>query len=1133
MSDDEPASEIDRLLDQLFERERDHRAALEEICEAHPEHAEELRKRVARLEAHGVLEPSARPATFPRVGDRFGPWRLNGVLGRGAMGLVFDATRDGEDGEPVALKLILPTLEEVGRERFEREALSLQSIDHPNVCRLIEFGDIDGTPWIAMERIDGPSLADRIFEARGDLADVATAEDVARMGAKLARGLAASHEHGVVHRDVKPANVLLRGGEEPVLIDFGLARLLERDRITESRRPIGTPAYMAPEQVRGADVDARSDVYSLGAVLFELLTLRPPFDSASREDLFRRILSDDVESPRRRNPSIPKPLVHIVWKCLEKDPRRRYASGEPLAEDLDRFLAGRSVVARPPSPLRLAARRVRRHPVGVLGAVAVGLAFALLLAIAQNDRLVREAYAGSLLAGLYSERYGDAEALGVAADAFTRYPSLQTRSQFYRLLVERRVTSSWTTDGSSWLHAAPSPDGTTLAIAAAPDQPEPFAWVEEDGVGECPFDRVVVAQGGHVEWDSSGERVAVLASKRGVRVLDVTGALTSTDYRLPRDTETRSYLRPARCMAFDAAGDLWVGTEKGGLSRLKDGQVDSWEVFPSRADVLAVASDGPWLVVASRKGEVAVVDGSGEVVARPIDASVLADAGIEDDNCDRLVLDVARRRLVVARGIDRNTRAFDCRLEAWSLPAGDALLQDAGELVAEPTDLQDRSVDLCVFDADGRTGHAAITRTGMLWTGDERGATPMRTGAADALTLSFHGGLLVMSTSEGKVVLVHPDGEVLARFVPSTDAVTDVVSVAAVVGVVPAMHDGSAYALCQDGRLATFDLRPRDAASVRPIGDGLFAARWGIDEGEFLTGMSPHRFGRWSRDGTLQRESFLGMKPGLHRIAVARDSGVVVAAVEGVLDLNRLAPAGLVWFDPDSLEVQQTVAGPMRVARWRDLAFSPDEETLFAVDGNRLVRLRRNEGSEEWEDEELAVDTTGRLVYEHVSVTDRIVVTTGLDGDVEVFDHCGEPLVDCTFEEPPTAVAAWSEDAYVGFRDGRVLILRLDDLSDVGELEPHPSSVNRIALAPALDPAAARPVRLAVGGATGFVSVRRGPNLTRWLEFDASAGVVDLDWSRAGDELLLATSDGRVRVLPKLDEARLRESADQLGARSE
>ena len=300
--------------------------------------------------------------TVPSAGSLpVGHWdryELLDVLGKGGMGVVYRA-RDRRLERTVAIKFILgadPAL----TMRFLREARAQARIDHPNICRVYEVGEVQGRAYIALQLVDGEPL--HVAGARMSLDErVAVLRDVAA-------AIQEAHRLGIVHRDLKPANVVVERTEDgrwlPVVMDFGLAReITVGPGLTESGMPLGTPAYMSPEQARGdvRAVDRRSDVYSLGATAYELWTGRPPFNEPSLAQALAQVIHGDPPAPRSLVPGLPVDLETITLQCLAKDPAQRYPSARALADDLGRYLAGEPILGQRPSLWQRVRHRARRH----------------------------------------------------------------------------------------------------------------------------------------------------------------------------------------------------------------------------------------------------------------------------------------------------------------------------------------------------------------------------------------------------------------------------------------------------------------------------------------------------------------------------------------------------------------------------------------------------------------------------------------------------------------------------------------------------------------------------------------------------------------------------------------------------
>jgi serine/threonine protein kinase/tetratricopeptide (TPR) repeat protein len=296
-------------------------------------------------------------------GSRIQDYELLNEVARGGMGIVYRA-RQRVPVRIVALKMILPA--HVGSadamKRFRAETEAAATLEHEGILPIYAVGEHDGAPFYSMKFAEGGTLADRLGQYRDK------PRDAAALVAVLARAVGYAHERGILHRDLKPGNVLFDGVGKPYVSDFGLARWLAREsNLTETFGVLGTPFYMAPEQaVSSHTVTASADVYSLGAILYHLLTGHPPFTGDTPMEVLRRAAEQAVPRPRLTNRSIPADVETICLKCLEKEPAWRYPSAAALADDLDSFCSGHTIQARRAGPLRRSGKWVRRNPTSAL-----------------------------------------------------------------------------------------------------------------------------------------------------------------------------------------------------------------------------------------------------------------------------------------------------------------------------------------------------------------------------------------------------------------------------------------------------------------------------------------------------------------------------------------------------------------------------------------------------------------------------------------------------------------------------------------------------------------------------------------------------------------------------------------------
>jgi hypothetical protein len=315
--------------------------------------------------------------TCPEVSGRlrfFGDYELIRELARGGMGVVYEA-RQTSLSRAVAIKMILSAhlASEADVRRFYVEAKAAANLDHPSIVPIYEVGEYDGQHYFSMKLISGGNLANRISEFTAD------PEGSARLMATVARAVDLAHRKGIVHRDLKPANILIDEAGQPHVSDFGLAKDLgSPDGLTESGAIMGTPSYMSPEQAQATPsvIGPVTDIYSLEAILYELLTGRPPFRADTAIDTLIQVLESQPVLPRSLNSRVPRDLETICLKCLEKTPAKRFRSAQELAEELERFVAGERI--------RSSSRRFEPARMGTwlgVGALLGALAFAVLGAI--------------------------------------------------------------------------------------------------------------------------------------------------------------------------------------------------------------------------------------------------------------------------------------------------------------------------------------------------------------------------------------------------------------------------------------------------------------------------------------------------------------------------------------------------------------------------------------------------------------------------------------------------------------------------------------------------------------------------------------------------------------------------------
>ncbi|MFO0980239.1 MAG: protein kinase [Planctomycetota bacterium] len=1119
------SSDIEPLIAEcLAQVDQDGEQAIARICAQHPEHAQALRRHLHALREVGLLSPVPEDASFP---EELGDFRLIRRLGGGGMGVVFLAQQRSLNRQ-VALKLIRSDylFFADARGRFRREVEAVSRLKHPGVVPIYTVGEESGIPYFAMEHIEGCTLSAVLEQLRGrapgtlrgadfraavvqhveaaDRADqeaetfAGTWEQVClRVVRQVANALDHAHAHGVLHRDVKPSNIIVTADGRALLLDFGLAQAAGTATLTQTGSQLGSLPYMAPERIASGEghFDPRADVYSLGVTLYELLTLRSPYFSASSEVTRQRILTGHPEAIRSVNAPVSWEAETVCLAAMERDPARRYASAASFARDLDNVLAHRPIEATRPPPVLRVRRWMSRHPVAtvalLLGSLLSAASVWFGLAQMAASRSIRLALARSEGMRLIAQsrnllRSNPGQALLLAIEGAERQPSLLARNALWEALTsccERRTLIGHTAAVNSAVF-----DSRGERVITASNDMTARIWDVAAGAATM----VLLGHTAPISaagFSHDGARAVTASDDGTARIWDVATGTTIALLEGHRDRLITATFSPDDRQVLTTAYD--------GTARVWDTQ--TWHGFaltPHRPEYVCASfsADGAHVVTASYDRTARIADaatGAEQVVLASHDATFwggIRSAEFSPDgrlvvtaSCDNqariwdvtsghlLTTLMGHQREVLSAKFDPGgdhivTGSYDGTARTWSVKAGVQLRVLRGHL---------GQIFSVSYRADGRR---------IITAGDD-GTARVWDAASGSLiaTLAGHGGSVnnAMFSPDGLLAVTASSDHTARLWDVSTnwsstelrshaDQVTSLAFSADGKELVTTSEDQTARIFATDTGEELVTLRGHDGgvvhASFSPDGSRVVtcgrdrtARIWETRTGTLLHTLRGHAL--WLKSACFSPDGsrLLTMSGDTIRVWDPRTAAAVAPPIDSEPDHEFFAASFSadgsqaatvsqvvrLW-DARTWQVSQVLQGHDRASQVLVAAFTSDGSRILTASGDRTVRIWSTRTAAELmclRGHTLEVQSAAFDAEEHRIVTaslDGTIFDTQSGNELVRLDHPGEVVASASFSrDGRTVLTRPPHGLPVGRRDRRTAAHRRPGSSDdVRQVEP-------------------------------------------------------------------------------------------------